>query len=76
MKKTVVVILILGFIISACGPSESAIKTAVAQTLTSSQSVVTKTQPPPPLEQINLDGIILQQGDLSTMFIGEQINYS
>lgn len=85
MKK--LILLVLAFILTACAPSEAAIQTSIAKTQTAMPTSTptptpmptqTPTPTPIPLSKINLDNILLVDGDLpngfSKMPIGRYTN--
>lgn len=59
-------------VLAACSSSESSIQTAIAKT-EQAQPVAAPSESPIPLSQINLENLLLQDGDLPTVFVGQQV---
>ena len=69
-----ILLFILVFILVACNPSESAIQTAVAQTLAAlPTSTVIPTATVVPLNELDIESILIIEGDLPPGFEAAQI---
>ena len=80
IRLAITVVMITTFLLDACGPSTpsaSEIAAAVAQTqVAAPTATISPTSTPIPLANIDLEPILVVDGDLPTRFIGGQIKSS
>ena len=58
--------------LAACSSNELSIQTAIAQTQ-EAQLAQSPSSTPVPLSQLNLESLLIQDGDLPTIFLGQQV---
>lgn len=59
-------------VLAACSSSESSVQTAIAETQ-QAQPSATPSETPVPLSQLNLENLLIQDGDLPPIFVGQQV---
>jgi len=73
MKRVILIVILIGIVITACSPSETAIQTASTQT----QTALPTTMPEPtatliPFSEFDLEDILIQANDLPAGYLGGQ----